>query len=134
MRLPACYGLQPRKLRAAGAIKLMIRETLLNGLLVQVDDKGHTRISRLGCDRAGAPEGTEGQAATARELGYGDDVAAMVADHDPLHARLCDWLGLADSEALFGGRPEVAAAEEAAVLAVQKFMRLAGGRMPGARR
>ena len=50
------------------------------------------------------------------------------------HVIAGDWKAYAidhgESAALFGGRPEVEAAEEAAVLAVQKYMRLAGGRMP----
>lgn len=64
------------------------------------------------------------------EMGYGDDVGAMVADHDPLHCILADMLGLPTSIALSGGDPELAIWEEAAVLAVQRFMRVAGGRLP----
>lgn len=79
----------------------------------------------------GEPERTAAQAATALELGYGGDVGAMVADHDPLHALLTDWLGMPASVSLFGGDPAVGLAEEAAVLAVQKLMRLAGVGLPG---
>jgi hypothetical protein len=101
------------------------------GSVITVDDRGHTKITAPDCRTVhGAPQYNAEQAATARALGYGEDVAAMVADHDPLHALLADWIGLGESAALFGGRPEVEAAEEAAVLAVQKYMRLAGGRMP----
>lgn len=77
------------------------------------------------------------QARTARRLGYGDDVAAMNADHDPLHRALCAWLGV-DSLSLRGaaGEPLTAAEhaqanlEEDAVLAVQRFMRHAGAAVP----
>lgn len=67
--------------------------------------------------------------AMAERLGYGDDVAAMTRDHDPLHARLTDWLGLPHSFSLrfaAGVDPdsELAGAEEDAVLAVQRFRRL----------
>jgi len=75
------------------------------------------------------PRGDQGE--TARALGYGDDVSAMTRDHDPLHAALAHWLGLPASAALreAGGEPvepELAALEEAAVIAVQKFCRAAG--------
>ena len=79
----------------------------------------------------------EHQAETARQLGYGDDVAAMNADHDPLHRALCAWLGVesqalraAAGERLTKEEQDRAAFEEAAVLAVQKFMRLCGAAVP----
>jgi hypothetical protein len=85
----------------------------------------------------GSPHDTDAYRATARQLGYGDDTLAMCRDHDPLHASLCLWLGLDVSYAMLdaAGRldpadAEKAAAEESAVCAVQKFMRLAGGRLP----
>ncbi len=59
----------------------------------------------------------------------------MCREHDPLHARLCDMLGVGDSPALLCAaglrhEDEISAAEEGAVMAVQLFMRLAGGRLP----
>lgn len=82
----------------------------------------------------GAPQGTEAQRETARSLGYGDDDLAMVCDHDPLHALLCGWLGIGDSLSLLCAsglreEDEASRAEEAAVMAVQRFMRLSGGRL-----
>lgn len=104
---------------------------LSNGTVIVVSGAGGTMIvNRTGRCVYGTPQRNAEQATTAVGLGYGEDVVTMVADHDPLHALLTDWLGLPESVALFGGDAEVAAAEEAAVLAVQKLMRLAGGRMP----
>lgn len=59
---------------------------------------------------------------------------ALCQDHDALHAALAAWLGL-ESFALREAAgldvdAEIAAAEEAAVLATQKFMRLAGVSVP----
>jgi hypothetical protein len=88
----------------------------------------------------GAPHDTDAYRATARQLGYGDDTLAMCRDHDPLHALLAGWLGLEVSYGMLDGAgrldpadAEKAAAEEAAVLAVQRFMRLAGGTLPQVR-
>jgi hypothetical protein len=85
----------------------------------------------------GAPHDTDAYRATARQLGYGDDTLGMCRDHDPLHALLAGWLGLKVSYGMLDaagrldpGDAEKAAAEEAAVLAVQRFMRLAGGTLP----
>lgn len=80
------------------------------------------------------PEGSARQAATAEAMGY-EDTAALTRDHDPLHAWLCDALGLPTSFSLSqaAGRPvdsDLAALEEKAVLAVQTFMRRAGGSLP----
>jgi hypothetical protein len=79
----------------------------------------------------GAPQHTDDYYATANRLGYGDDVVGMARDHDPAHAALCDWLGMADSVALrisagLGGDPVTASAEEDAVLSLQRFCKLAG--------
>jgi hypothetical protein len=101
---------------------------------------GGSRIT-LSCGAVidGRPHTTASYRATARDLGYGEDGAlAMCRDHDPLHALLCNWLGLGDSIALrcaAGLRSEnkISAAEESAVLAVQRFMRLAGGTPAGMR-
>jgi hypothetical protein len=82
------------------------------------------------------PDGTEVHAhpghgledvARAAALGYGD-VDAMTFDHDPLHTHLCWALGVGPSPTLRGVAtgvgPEVgiAAAEEAMVLAAQRFL------------
>lgn len=82
----------------------------------------------------GYPHGNDHQAETARRLGYGDDALAMVLDHDLLHARLCEWLGLPASYVLrlaAGELPDelkhLADAEEEAVIAVQRFARMAKG-------
>lgn len=71
------------------------------------------------------------QRETARQLGYGPDVGAMNADHDPLHRALCSWLRV-PCVALPEGRPgtELALIEEAAVMAVQKLMRAHGAGVP----
>lgn len=64
------------------------------------------------------------QVHTAERLGYGDDVAGMNRDHDPLHRALCAWLGV-PCLALPEGQPGsyLAGIEEEAVLAVQRLMR-----------
>jgi hypothetical protein len=65
----------------------------------------------------------------ARELGYSGDVLAMTRDHDPLHTRLCTCLIGQESPALLGALDgvepgELEHAEEAMVLAAQKFLQL----------
>ncbi len=70
-------------------------------------------------------------AGSAEVLGYGGDVAAMTEAHDALHARLCDWLGLSTSYSLSMAAgletdARLAALEEGAVMAVQRFARAAG--------
>jgi hypothetical protein len=69
------------------------------------------------------------QQETAAALGY-DDVDALTRDHDFLHAWLADVLGLDASFSLTlsasgAADPDIAAAEEAAVMALQRFARLA---------
>jgi hypothetical protein len=71
---------------------------------------------------------TEDSIQPALELGYCEDVAALTRDHDPLHSRLCDWLGMPHSFSLMRSAgyptdPMLAELEEAAVLATQKFKR-----------
>ncbi|MFL6864048.1 MAG: hypothetical protein ACJ8DZ_13725 [Allosphingosinicella sp.] len=68
-----------------------------------------------------------GSADMARRLGYGDDVAAMTRDHDPLHARLTALLGMPRSLSLSvaagGNEPgDLVALEEEAVLAAQRLL------------
>jgi hypothetical protein len=71
------------------------------------------------------------QREAADDLGYDGDVDGLTRDHDFLHAWLADVLGLPASYSLTaaaGGTVDqaVAAAEEAAVMALQRFARLAG--------
>lgn len=92
----------------------------------------HTEVTLpSGTVVTGYPQGSDHQAETARRLGYGDDVLAMVLDHDPLHARLCDWLGIPASYSLRLAAGELPAdetylaqAEEEAVIAVQRFIQM----------
>lgn len=108
----------------------MMRAMLANGTRIAIRGPRTVIILPDGRVIRGRPQRGPAQAETARELGYGDDVGAMIADHDPLHALLCDFLRLPTSFALSGGNPDLAEAEETAVLAVQRFMRRAGGRLP----
>lgn len=69
---------------------------------------------------------------TARQLGYGDDVEAMNRDHDQTHGWITMSLGipsyslaLSRGETLTQKQCELAWAEEAAVLAIQKLRQLA---------
>lgn len=113
----------------------MTVQRLANGTLIEIRRHG-TRITLPGGQVVeGAPEDTNEYRLTAQRLGYFDDCLAMCRDHDPLHALLCDWLGLPDSFALrcaagIDAESSMSAAEEDAVLAVQKFMRLAGADLP----
>lgn len=112
-----------------------MRHTLCNGTVVSILPK--SALVRLpgGAVVRSRPQKTESYRTTAERLGYFDDTLALCKDHDPLHAALCDWLGLPDSFALrcaagLDAESEVSAAEEDAVLAVQRFMRLAGIGLP----
>lgn len=63
----------------------------------------------------------------ARLLGYGTDVAALTRDHDLLHSLVADWLGQPHSYALalaagLDACPQLAALEEDAVLALQRYI------------
>lgn len=92
------------------------------------------------------PDGTEVHAhpqhgpedvARAEALGYGGDVHAMTLEHDPLHTRLCWALGLDGSPTLRGvarrllesdaAYGEIVRAEEAMVLAAQRFLSIVRG-------
>lgn len=97
-----------------------------------------TRVSAAG-DRALVvlPCGAEVHAAPnpdspaiAQRLGYGEDVAAMTRDHDPLHAVLMDWIGRpSHSLRVAAGLPhdeELARIEEAAVMELQRLIRRLG--------
>jgi hypothetical protein len=108
-----------------------------NGTLIEIRPAS-TRITLPSGETAlGEAQHTESQRRTARQLGYGDDVLAMVRQHDPLHALLADWLGIEASYGIMAAagllKPEdhdLAAYEEAAVIAVQRFMRAAGKGLP----
>lgn len=95
---------------------------------------GTTVILPCGLVVEGRPHDTDAYRATAKEIGYGDDVLALCRDHDALHVALAAWLGLESfairSAAGLDVDAEIAAAEEAAVLATQKFLRLAGAKVP----
>lgn len=95
---------------------------------------GTTVVLPCGLVVEGRPHDTDAYRATAAVLGYGDDVLSMCQQHDALHAWLAEQFGL-ESFALreaagLSVDPEIAVAEEAAVMALQRYMRLAGGRMP----
>lgn len=105
---------------------------------VQIHEYGTTIVLACGLIVEGRPHDTDAYRATAAALGYGESPEAALRccqDHDALHFALCAWLGVPESYALrqAAGLPvdaEIAASEEAAVLACQKLMKLAGGRMP----
>jgi hypothetical protein len=85
----------------------------------------------------GEPHDTNEYRDMARELGYEDDTLSMCQDHDPLHIALCKWLGLETSLSMLSavGRlsedlEPLARLEEAAVLAVQSFIRHANLKVP----
>lgn len=106
------------------------------GALVELPTGERVRSEPQGSfDPAGRPIFDPGQLATARSLGYGRDVLAMVREHDAMHALLADWLGLPASLAIevAAGRreaDELSRLEEAAVLAITAYMRRAGGKLP----
>lgn len=105
---------------------------------VQIHEHGTTITLPSGLVVEGRPHDTDTYRATARDLGYGEGPEAALMccrDHDALHVRLCEFLGISESYSLrqAAGLPvdaEVAAIEENAVMAVQALMVRAGGRMP----
>jgi hypothetical protein len=112
-----------------------LRTRLRNGTVISI--LPNSALVRLpgGAIVRSRPQKTGAYRATAFRLGYGDDTLALCHQHDPLHAILCSWLGLPDSFALrcaagLDNENELSAAEEAAVLAVQRFMRVAGVGLP----
>lgn len=76
-----------------------------------------------------------GKAETAAWMGYPAGlagIAEMDRDHDPLHQRLCDWLGIrstsmmiARGEPVTGAEQRLAGYEEDAVLHLQRFIQRA---------
>lgn len=110
----------------------------MNAGFVLVEWFGHTCVKVQG-DRVGTtlPDGTvidalpnhgDEDVARAHSLGYGGDVLAMTRDHDRMHARLAHALGLKESPALrdaaLARTTEIGDAEEAMVLAAQRFLNL----------
>lgn len=81
-----------------------------------------------------SPDGTRDQAETARDLGYGTDVARMVLEHELAHHVLAECRGLVRSPTLYavahGSKAPDAAAEEALVLAFQRYVRIGEVREP----
>lgn len=110
---------------------------LRNGTVIEADPAGSCIWLPCGAMIAGRPQDTDEYRATAARLGYGADTLAMCREHDPLHVLLCDWLSLPTSYAMLDAAGlldpadrELAAIEEEAVIAVQRLMRRAGGRLP----
>lgn len=74
------------------------------------------------------PDGSADQAATAKALGYGDDVGRMTAEHDLIHTLLAVAAGHPHSPTLRGvaagepADPDVAACEERQVMLVQRLL------------
>jgi hypothetical protein len=101
---------------------------------IVVHEAGTTIVLPCGLVVEGRPHDSAAYATTARELGYGDDVLALCQDHDAAHAWLADQFGVNSFGLLHaagvGADENIAAAEEAAVLAIQKFLRLSGGHAP----
>lgn len=98
--------------------------------LVECHDDGQT-ITRLAAGTVLAyPEDTQEYRDRARDLGYGDDVSGMSRDHEITHSLLAKWLGLPASPALSlaaAGKESkniLTGAEEAAVLAIQRFAKM----------
>ena len=108
-----------------------MRTLRLGGTVVEMHGDGLT-VTRLpdGLEvhaRAQADAAYIGRAAA---LGYGADAALMSREHELTHSLLAGWLGLPESPTLRGVAERRYwlhwQAEEAAVLGVQRFARLAG--------
>lgn len=111
-----------------------MKQTLTNGTVVEILATGSRIVLPDGEVVEGAPQDTDSYRATADRLGY-NTILAMCQDHDPLHALLCNWLGLPSSYALrvaagLDTESPFSRAEEEAVLAVQRFMRLTKVALP----
>lgn len=108
-----------------------MRRVLRNGTIIEVLPTGSRVTLPNRTIIVGAPHDTDEYRKTAEHLGYGDDTLALCQEHDPLHAWLCDVLGLPDSPALrvaagIDAPNAMATSEERAVLSVQEFCRKAG--------
>jgi hypothetical protein len=100
----------------------------------------HTTIYRLntgaltilpsGVEIPATPHDTDAYRTTARDHGYGADTLALCQEHELMHVALAAWLGLPVSPTLqavaSGDVTPVADAEEAAVMAVQRYARAVG--------
>ena len=109
----------------------MTKARLRNGTRILLRPNGSVIQLPSGAMIRSRPRGEGDQAETAQRLGYEADVDSLCRDHDALHALLCDWLGLDTSYSLSAAAgqrtdAELAEHEEAAVIAVQTFMRRAG--------
>lgn len=101
---------------------------LNNGTVATMGESWCHTVLPNGCEVHAHPD--EESPRMARELGYGDDVAALSRSHDWLHSLLCDALGLPYSYSLMLAAgcevdKRLADLEEAAVLATQRFARAA---------
>jgi hypothetical protein len=89
---------------------------------------------KLSPPRQGEKSFPQHQAEMAEWAGYGSDVKALNAEHDDLHRDLCAWLGVESHSMLCAeGKPhdpDLAAYEEAAVLATQRFRQMCRIRTP----
>jgi hypothetical protein len=111
----------------SGFCMFPVKHHCRNGTVVEINRTWTEVTLPDGRKISGTPEHSLTQVGMAQRLGYGNDLDAMCRDHDPLHAMLCDMLHLPTSYALSQPHTELAGLEEQAVLAVQEFMRKAGG-------
>lgn len=107
----------------------MRQATLRNGTIILVRPCRTVIVLPCGKIVRGEPQGTSEQAQTALDLGYGEDVGAMVTDHDPLHAIATAILGLPFSFSLMAAaglreHEKFSQAEESYVLAMQRFAKM----------
>lgn len=103
----------------------LVEETLSNGTRIKVGPSWVVITLPNGREVHAHPDDESHHMALL--LGYGDDVAAMTRDHDPLHARLTAMLGLPYSLSLMTAAgcevPEdLTFAEESLVLSAQRFL------------
>jgi hypothetical protein len=104
---------------------------VLGGVIFEDWGRSVRTILPDGAVVVGAPQDNDSYRATARRLGYGTHVALQNRDHELCHSLLSALLGLRMSPTLAGvARGEepdaLRHAEEAMVLATQKFARMAG--------
>lgn len=104
---------------------------MVNGTVLELHPDGLTvsRLPGVGVVEA-RPHDDDEYRARAVALGYGADTLAMSRDHELVHSLLAGWLGLPESPTLRGVADQRFwphwQAEEAAVLGVQRFARMAG--------
>ena len=109
----------------------MIRTATFGQTVVTWDGDHVTTTLPDGARVEAVAHDTDAYRETARRLGYGDDVARLNREHDPLHAALAAWLGLPCSPTLRnvadgGGNGPLFRLEETAVCAVQTFANALG--------